>query len=308
MRRPDAHSRPSPTPPQLPRPVTSLQLWLNKPKIDQRVKELERQIGQISLGEAWQVNSQLHDFLVTLVTQLFEAEAQAKKADKNEAQARAALLASVQAQCEGDILDTSTNATIDTLVGKGFNASRTLREHAKHWTDMIRSEYEGDTLRQAQLAKAFTERLSATPDTGSEQQREDRVRKSIIGSLQGFVDTLKEARTGLYTNDACAAFHNALMACALQTDVANPPFAERAKLLHVRPEYLSDARAQCQWERWMGRSDEDQLLTMLRGKVRTNKIKDVLCEFIVKAWCDTERVRDGKDLVRKPTRTTRARF
>ena len=33
---------PSPSPPQQPRPMTSLQLWLNKPKIDQRVQELER--------------------------------------------------------------------------------------------------------------------------------------------------------------------------------------------------------------------------------------------------------------------------
>ena len=164
-------------------------------KIDQHVKEFERQIGKTSLGEAGQVNNQLHDFLVTLVTQLFEAEAQAKKADKNEAQARAALLASVQAQCEGDILDTSTNAIIDALVGKGFNASRTLREHVRHWTDMIRSEYEGDTLRQAQLAKALAERLSATPDTGSEQQREDRLRKSIIG---GIAKLLRHAQGGTH--------------------------------------------------------------------------------------------------------------
>ena len=53
---------PSPSPPQPPRPTT-LQLWLHKPKIDQSVKELERQIGQIiALGEAGQVNRQLHDF------------------------------------------------------------------------------------------------------------------------------------------------------------------------------------------------------------------------------------------------------
>ena len=66
---------PSPSP-QQPRPMTSLQLWLNKPKIDQRVQELERQIGQIALGETGQGNPELHEFLVTLVTQLFEAEAQ----------------------------------------------------------------------------------------------------------------------------------------------------------------------------------------------------------------------------------------
>ena len=95
--RPDAQPSPSPSP-QQPRPMTSLtslQLWLNKPKIDQRVQELERQIGQIALGGAWQGNPELHEFLVTLVTQLFEAEAQAKKADKKEAQATAALLATV---------------------------------------------------------------------------------------------------------------------------------------------------------------------------------------------------------------------
>jgi hypothetical protein len=96
-RRPDAQPSPSPSP-QQPRPMTSLtslQLWLNKPKIDQRVQELERQIGQIAHGEAGQGNPELHEFLVTLVTQLFEAEAQAKKADKKEAQATAALLATV---------------------------------------------------------------------------------------------------------------------------------------------------------------------------------------------------------------------
>ena len=98
-RRPDPQPSPSPSP-QQPRPMTSLQLWLNKPKIDQRVQELERQIGQIALGEAGQGNPELHEFLVTLVTQLFEAEAQAKKADKKEAQATAALLANVQAQCK----------------------------------------------------------------------------------------------------------------------------------------------------------------------------------------------------------------
>jgi hypothetical protein len=79
-RQPDGKRRPNPQPspspsPQQPRPMTSLQLWLNKPKIDQRVQELERQIGQIALGGAGQGNPELHEFLITLVTQLFEAEA-----------------------------------------------------------------------------------------------------------------------------------------------------------------------------------------------------------------------------------------
>jgi hypothetical protein len=117
--------------------LTSLQLWLNKPKIDQRVQELERQIGQIAHGEAGQGNPELHEFLVTLVTQLFEAEAQAKKADKKEALATAALLANVQAQRENTILEASTKAAIDALVGEGFNAPRTLRDHVKRWADMI---------------------------------------------------------------------------------------------------------------------------------------------------------------------------
>jgi hypothetical protein len=49
----------SPPPsPQQPRPTTSLQFWwLRKSKIDQRATELALQIGQISLGEAGQVNS-----------------------------------------------------------------------------------------------------------------------------------------------------------------------------------------------------------------------------------------------------------
>ena len=140
-RRPDAQPSPSPSP-QQPRPMTSLtslQLWLNKPKIDQRVQELERRIGQIAHwhGEAGQDNPELHEFLVTLVTQLFEAEAQAKKADKKEAQATAALLATVQAQRENTILEASTKASIDALVGEGFNAPRTLRDHVKRWADMI---------------------------------------------------------------------------------------------------------------------------------------------------------------------------
>jgi hypothetical protein len=50
------------------------------------------------MAKPGQGNTELHEFLVTLVTQLFEAEAQAKKADKKEAQATAALLATVQAQ------------------------------------------------------------------------------------------------------------------------------------------------------------------------------------------------------------------
>ena len=45
------------------------------------------------LGES---AAELHDFLVTLVTQLFEAEDQAKKAEKKGAQATAAVLASVR--------------------------------------------------------------------------------------------------------------------------------------------------------------------------------------------------------------------
>ena len=302
-RRPDAQPSPSPSP-QQPRPMTSLtslQLWLNKPKIDQRVQELERQIGQIALGEAGQDSPELHEFLVTLVTQLFEAEAQAKKADKKEAQATAALLATVQAQRENTTLESSTKATIDALVGEGFNAPRTLRDHVKRWADMISAEYAGDTLRQAQLAKALAERLSATPDLGTEQQREDQVRKAIIGSLQTFFDTLKEAHEGRYTNDARAAFHNALMACALQTDQAYASFAARAKMLHVRPEHLSAARAR--WERWMGLSDDNEFLTVLRSKVRSDKIDDALCEFIVKAWCDTDVTRESevaKDRVRNP--------
>ena len=233
-RRPDPQPSPSPSP-QQPRPMTSLQLWLNKPKIDQRVQELERRIGQIAHGEAGQGNPELHEFLVTLVTQLFEAEAQAKKADKKEAQATSALLATVQAQRENTTLEASTKATIDALVGEGFNAPRTLRDHVKRWADMISAEYAGDTLRQAQLAKALAERLSATPDLGTEQQREDQVRKAIIGSLQTFFDTLKEAHDGRYTNDARAAFHNALMACALQTDQAYAPSPHAPGCFTSRP-------------------------------------------------------------------------
>ena len=71
------------------------------------------------------------------MTQLFEAEAQAKTADKKEAQATAALLATVQAQRENTILEASTKASIDALVGEGFNAPRTLRDHVKRWADMI---------------------------------------------------------------------------------------------------------------------------------------------------------------------------
>jgi hypothetical protein len=88
---------------------------------------------------AWrsaQVSRQPH-FWVTLV-----------KAAKKEAQAKAALLASVQAQQDEMILEASTRATIDALVGEGFSASRTLRDHVKRWADMIRAEYAGDTLRQ----------------------------------------------------------------------------------------------------------------------------------------------------------------
>ncbi len=57
-----------------------------------------------------------------LVTQLFEAEDQAKKADKKDAKATAALLASVQAQRGETILEAPTRATIDALFGEGLNA------------------------------------------------------------------------------------------------------------------------------------------------------------------------------------------
>ena len=54
----------------------------------------------------------------------------------------------------------------------------------------------------------------------------------------------------------------------------------------------------------MGLSDDDnELLTVLRSKVRSDKIDDALCEFIVKAWCDTDVTRESevaKDRVRNP--------
>ncbi len=64
-----------------------------------------------------------------LVTQLFEAEDQAKKANKKDAKATAALLASVQAQRDETILEAPTRATIDALVGEGLNAPRTFCNH-----------------------------------------------------------------------------------------------------------------------------------------------------------------------------------
>ena len=171
--------------------MTSLQLWLNKPKIDQRVQELERQIGQIAHGEAGQCNPELHEFLVTLVTQLFEAEAQAKKADKKEAQATAALLATVQAQRENTILEASTKASIDALVGEGFNAPRTLRDHVKRWADMISAEYAGDTLRQAQLAKALAGLLFESEQSmvrfDMSEMMESHAVSRLIGSPPGYV-------------------------------------------------------------------------------------------------------------------------
>ncbi len=81
----------------------------------------------------------------------------------------------MQAQRENTILEASTKATIDALVGEGFDAPRTLRDHVRRWADMISAEYAGDTLRQAQLAKALAGRLPATPDLGTEQQREDQL-------------------------------------------------------------------------------------------------------------------------------------
>ena len=127
----------------------------------QRVKELERQIGQIALGEAGQVSRQPHDFWVTLV-----------KAAKKEAQAKAALLASVQAQQDEMILEASTRATIDALVGEGFSASRTLRDHVKRWADMIRAEYAGDTLRQGSAREGA--RREALRHTRSERRAAER--------------------------------------------------------------------------------------------------------------------------------------
>ena len=103
---------------QQPRLTTSLQLRLKRPtrKI---VQELEREIGQISLGEAGQVKRQLHDFLITLVTQLLEAEDQVEKADTTSAEATAAVLSSVLARRDETILEASTRATIAALVGFG---------------------------------------------------------------------------------------------------------------------------------------------------------------------------------------------
>jgi hypothetical protein len=46
----------------------------------------------------------------------------------------------VQAQRENTILEPSTKATIDALVGEGFNAPRTLRDHVKRWADMISAD------------------------------------------------------------------------------------------------------------------------------------------------------------------------
>jgi hypothetical protein len=80
-----------------------------------------------------------------LVTQLFEAEDQAKKADKKDAKATAALLASVQARRDETILEAPTRATIDALVGEGFNAPEPFCNHVKRWADMIRAEYEART-------------------------------------------------------------------------------------------------------------------------------------------------------------------
>jgi hypothetical protein len=73
----------------------------------------------------------------------------------------------VQAHREGANLEVSTKAAITALVGEGFNASRTLRDHVKRWADMIRAEYEGDTLRQAQLAKHRRHRTRATSAMGA---------------------------------------------------------------------------------------------------------------------------------------------
>ena len=56
------------------------------------------------------------------MTQLFEPEDRANRADKEGALATAALLASMHAQHGDTILQAPTNATIDALVGEGFNA------------------------------------------------------------------------------------------------------------------------------------------------------------------------------------------
>ncbi len=76
---------------------------------------------------SWANQPRNSKLLVTLVTQLFEAEDQAKTAEKKGAQATAAVLASVRVyRDETTELEATTRATIDALVGEGLNARRTI--------------------------------------------------------------------------------------------------------------------------------------------------------------------------------------
>ena len=184
---------------------------------------------------------------------------------------------------------------IDELVGTGFTSDRTLRRHADMWCSRIQAEYDGDTKKQVMLATAVAERLALKAHS-ARTPAEQRAVNSIIASLQHFYETVRSRYAGRYPNDVRAVWSAVNMVVSIS---GKSSLVARGRILGVKPAHL--ARGKARWESFI---DSGTQLSVLRGKIRSDKHPEEWTEWITTvAWLLPEVSRGAvnkNDWVRNP--------
>ena len=120
--------------------------------------------------------------------------------------------------------------------------------------------------------------------------------KGIIESLQLFYYTIRSNYAGRYPNDVRAAWHAVNMAVSIS---GKSSLISRSRVLGVKVGYLEAGRA-----RWESFVDKETPISILRGKIRSDKHPDEWVDWITNvAWLLPEVTRGAvnmNDWVRNP--------
>ena len=163
--------------------------------------------------------------------------------------------------------------TITALVGEGFQSDCTLRRHASEWVKKITAAFPDDTRKQVQLAQSIAERLALQKRAYRCSPGSAKAADSIVDSLQYFFSHLRAKYHGRYPNDVRATFHAVSMVISLSGKAS---LASRARLVGVPRSHLYAGL-----HRWKKYIQRNSAMSVLRGRIRSDKIPDEHMSWIV---------------------------
>lgn len=181
-------------------------------------------------------------------------------------------------------------------LGEGYTArnisSGLFAHHVKAVEMQIVTMAKDDPLKQLQLAAAVSHRMQGIR---SLRDRDHEAWGYVRNSLKAFFETLQDRYNGRYPNDIRAAQQ---AVCAAIANAAPPrKLSVISTELGISVERLAEGRKH--WSDWVAGGRES--IMDLRGKARSDGMKEEWIEFAVDTWLkSTRRSERAKDNVRNP--------